>query len=485
MDKLKATIDYLKKRGVDYADIRLVETRHQGLAVRNGQAERCVAAEDRGFGIRVLHKGAWGFAASAKIAEAEMRRIADRAIEVARGSLICRGDPVRLAPVEPAVDAYKTPVRKDPFRVPLEDRLAVLLQASEIMARNPRIRAAEGAMDFFRTRKAFASTEGAAIEQEIWEAGAGIQATAVEGDEAQARSYPNSHGGQWATGGYEVIEAMDLAGQAERVREEALALVAAPDCPARQTSVILDGPQLALQVHESCGHPIELDRVLGYELSFAGGSFLTLDTRGTLRYGSPRVHIVGDATTPGGLGTFGFDDEGVRAQRFDIVRDGLFVNYLASRETAAALGLPSNGCMRADGWNRIPLIRMVNINLEPGAWTLDELIKDTEEGLYLSLNKSWSIDQLRLNFQFGCQWAQEIRGGTLGQVYKNPIYTGITPAFWNGCDAICNREHWKVWGVPNCGKGEPVQTARVGHGAAPARFRNVQVGAGAATRDDR
>jgi TldD protein len=478
VDTLKATIEHLKKRGVDYADIRLVETRHQGLGVRNGLVERCVAAEDRGFGIRVLHKGAWGFAASAKVAAAEMRRAADRAIDVARGTLICRGKPVRLAPLEPAVGAYRTPVKEDPFRVPLEDRLALLLRASEIMARKPQIKLAEGSMDFFRTRKTFASTEGAAIAQDIWETGAGIQATAVDGEEAQARSYPNSHGGQWVTGGYEAVVAMDLVGHAERVREEALALMAAPDCPAGRTAVILDGPQMALQVHESCGHPIELDRVLGFELSFAGGSFLTLDKRNRFQYGSPLVHIVGDATTPGGLGTFGYDDEGVKAQRFDIVRGGLFVNYLASRETAASLGLPSNGCMRADGWNRIPLIRMVNINLEPGTWTLDDLIRDTEDGLYLSINKSWSIDQLRLNFQFGCQWAQEIKGGRLGRLYKNPIYTGMTPAFWNACDAICNRDHWVVWGVPNCGKGEPVQTARVGHGAAPARFRDVQVGAG-------
>ncbi len=476
MDKLKTTMEYLKKRGVDYADIRLVETRHQGLGVRNGQVERSVAVEDRGFGIRVLHKGAWGFAASAKVSEAEMRRIADQAIEVARGTLICRGEPVRLAPVEPAVDRYKTPVRKDPFRVPLDARLDLLLRATAVLGQRSKIKVAEGSMDFYRTRKWFVSTEGAAIEQDIWETGAGIQATAVEGDEAQTRSYPNSHGGQWGTGGYELVEAMDLAGHAERVREEALALVAAPDCPARQTTVILDGPQLALQVHESCGHPIELDRVLGFELSFAGGSFLSLDKRGTFQYGSPLVHIVGDATTPGGLGSFGYDDEGVQAQRFDIVREGRFLNYLASRETAARLDLPSNGCMRADGWNRIPLIRMVNINLEPGAWTFDDLVKDTEDGLYLSINKSWSIDQLRLNFQFGCQWAQEIVGGKLAQVYKNPIYTGMTPAFWKSCDAICDRAHWTVWGVPTCGKGEPVQTARVGHGAAPARFRNVQVG---------
>jgi TldD protein len=231
---------------------------------------------------------------------------------------------------------------------------------------------------------------------------------------------------------------------------------------------------MALQVHESCGHPIELDRVLGTEISLAGGSFMTPEKLGKLQYGSPKVNIYADATTPGGLGSFGYDDEGVKAQRTEIIKEGRFVGYLTSRETAPLFKQKSNGTMRADGWNRIPLIRMTNINLAPGEAKLEDLIADTKQGLYFDTNKSWSIDDKRLNL-FAAEHL-EIKDGKLGQVYKNPIYTGITPDFWNTCDAVCNQSYWHVWGVPNCGKGEPMQTMHVGHGVSPARFTKVKVG---------
>jgi TldD protein len=250
------------------------------------------------------------------------------------------------------------------------------------------------------------------------------------------------------------------------------------------TTLILGPTQLALQVHESCGHPIELDRVFGTEASYAGTSFLTPDKYGTFRYGSDQVNLTADATIPGGLGTFGWDDEGVPAQRVPIVRAGVFCGYLSSRETVEQLREivgdrappASGGAMRADGWNRIPLVRMTNVNLEPGAWEFEDLIADTDEGIYMELNKSWSIDDRRLNFQFGTEIAYEIRGGKMGRMLKNATYTGITPQFWASCDAICNQNHWQVWGTPNCGKGQPGQRAHTGHGTAPARFRNVQVG---------
>jgi len=242
------------------------------------------------------------------------------------------------------------------------------------------------------------------------------------------------------------------------------------------TSLIIDGSQLALQVHESCGHPIELDRVFGTEASYAGMSFLTLDKLNNFRYGSDIVNIVADSTVPGGLGTFGYDDEGIKAQRVPIVTNGMFVGYLTSRETAAKINQQSNGAMRADGWNKIPLIRMTNVNLEPGTWKFDDLISDTEDGIYVETNRSWSIDDKRLNFQFGTEIAWEIKNGKLGRMFKNPTYTGITPQFWASCDAICNKSYWKMWGTPNCGKGEPPQTAHVGHGTAPSRFRNIKVG---------
>jgi TldD protein len=242
------------------------------------------------------------------------------------------------------------------------------------------------------------------------------------------------------------------------------------------TTLILDSSQLALQIHESIGHPIELDRILGTEASYAGTSFLKPEMVGHFKYGSEWVNIVADATHPGGLGTFGYDDEGIVSQRVPIITRGILVNLLTSRETAHHLGKESNGTMRADGWNRIPLIRMTNISIEPGEWTLEGMIADTDEGLFLSTNRSWSIDDKRINFQFGTEIGWEIKDGKLGEMVKNPTYTGITPKFWNSCDAIANRNYWQMWGTPNCGKGEPGQVAHVGHGAAPTRFRNVQVG---------
>jgi TldD protein len=339
-------------------------------------------------------------------------------------------------------------------------------------------------MKLFREQKWFVSSEGSRLEQAVVETGGGVMATAVGDDGVfQRRSFSDQ-----AQAGYEFIAELDLPAQAERCADEAEALLAAPVCPSGPRTVILGSEMLALQVHESCGHPVELDRVLGAEASFAGTSFMTVDELGVLQYGSPMVNITADATLPRGLGTFGWDDEGTPAERFPIVERGRFVNYLTSRQTAWWLAnhyrhttpippLPfSNGTMRADGWGRLPLIRMTNISLEPGDWTLEDLIADTDDGLFMNTPKSWSLDDKRLNFHFGVEVAYEIKNGKLGRLFKNATYTGITPQFWGSCDAICNENHWRVWGTPNCGKGQPMQVAHTGHGTAPARFHNVQVG---------
>jgi TldD protein len=344
------------------------------------------------------------------------------------------------------------------------------------MRKSKDIKVASSHMRCSKEEKIFGNTEGSFIIQEIAETGGGIEAIAISENEVQNRSYPNSHGGQSKTTGYELIEELDLVENAQKIAEEASALLKAKQCPQEETTLILDGTQLALQVHESCGHPVELDRVLGYEASYAGTSFLTLDKLGKFRYGSDIVNIYADAKIQGALGSFGYDDEGIPAQKFPIVKNGILNGYLTSRETAPIIDQKSNGTMRADGWGNIPLIRMTNINLEPGDWDFDDLILDTKWGILMSTNKSWSIDDKRLNFQFGCEIAWEIKNGKLGQILKNPTYTGITPAFWRKCDAICNRNHFKVWGVANCGKGEPMQLAHVGHGTSPARFRNIKVG---------
>jgi TldD protein len=475
-DLIAHVLDQARLKKVAYADIRIVRRRQEEIAVKNENVEALTSDEDFGFGIRLLFQGAWGFACSSKMTRPEMEAVFARALRIARASSTVRGKEISIPPVFPTVNRYQTPIAIDPFKVPLEEKLKLLLQSVAIIRKNKKVRIAEAFMGAYKTEKTFASTEGAFIEQEIVECGGGISAMAIEGGDVQVRSYPNSFRGNYATAGYEWIEGLKLGDQAERVSEEAVNLLLAKPCPSKITTLILDGSQLALQVHESIGHPVELDRILGSEAGYAGTSFINPGMVGNFRYGSEKVNVTADATILGGLGTFGFDDEGIKAQRAPIISGGILVNLLSSRETAPLIGKESNGTMRADGWNRMPLIRMTNINLEPGDWALKDLIADTEEGLFLGTNRSWSIDDQRINFQFGTEIGWEIKNGKLGEMIKNPTYTGITPRFWNSCDAIADHESWQMWGTPNCGKGEPGQVARVGHGAAPARFRNVQVG---------
>ncbi len=475
-DRLGNVLDWLKSKGVDYADCRYVHGEAEAIKVNDDTVDTFSRNLNIGVGVRVLHKGFWGFAAVASTKESDIKKAANKALQTARASATPKAEPARLAPQEPFKDHYKSPCEIDPFEVKTDRKLALLLEICKRLRTDDKIKTAEASMRFFKTNKVFCSTEGAEIEQDIIESGAGFETIAYDGKEVQKRSYPSSHGGDFASRGYEYIESMNLLDHVDRTREEAIQLLEAPDCPDTEADIVICSPQMALQIHESCGHPSELDRVLGTEISLAGGSFMQPDGIGKLKYGSDIVSIYGDATIPGGLGSFGYDDEGVKAQRFDIIKDGVHVGYQTSRETAPVMGQRSNGTMRADGWNRIPLIRMTNINLAPGDWSLDDLIADTENGLFFDLNKVWSIDDKRLNFQFGCECAWEIKNGKLGRMFKNPLYTGITPQFWNSCDAICGKPYWKVWGVPNCGKGEPMQTARVAHGTAPARFRQVKVG---------
>jgi len=459
-----------------YADIRIVRIDKEEITVKNGKVEAISSNQSQGFGIRVIVSGAWGFASSSKLDKEEVKATTALAVKIAQASAQLKKKDVLLTPVEKIVDSYKTRVEIDPFTIPLGRKVDLLLKADELMRKEKEIKVSEATMDFFKEKQIFASTEGSYIEQEIIESGAGIVATAVREGEFQTRSFPNSFRGHFATRGYEFIESMDLVENAERVASEARQLLYADPCPSMTTTLILDGNQLALQVHESIGHPIELDRVLGTEADYAGASFLTLDKLNDLQYGSDIVNVNADATLEGGLGSFGYDDEGVPSQRVQIIKDGLFVGYLTSRETASVLDQTSNGAMRADGWNRIPLIRMTNINLEPGEWTLEDMIADTDEGIYMDTNRSWSIDDKRLNFQFGTEIAWEIKNGKRTRMLKDANYTGITPEFWNSCDAIANKNYWVIWGTPNCGKGRPGQVAHVGHGTSPARFRNVRIG---------
>ena len=478
-DALTTALDAATAGGASYADVRGVHVNTESLSVREETVEALDRVESVGFGVRVLVDGAWGFACSAQLEGDEPDRIARTAIEVARASATAISRPVELVDEPPHQAKWSSPVVKDPFAVPLEDKVGLLVSATEVMSRVPGIRVARGTMDLLRQTSWFLSSEGADIEQTIVHTAGGLEAMAVEGSDVQMRSYPGSFRGHFASAGYELIDEMDLPGNAQRTAEEAVALLSAEACPQRETTLVLDGHQVMLQVHESIGHPTELDRVLGMEAAFAGTSFVGIPDVGELRYGSEHVNITADATIPGGIGTFAYDDEGVEAQRVDLIKEGILVGFQTSRETAAALGeTRSNGTMRAEGWENFPLIRMTNINILPGEGSLDDLIADVDDGIFMSTNKSWSIDDKRKNFQFGCEIAWRIEKGKLTTMLKDPRYTGITPEFWGSCDAVAGPSEWKVWGTPNCGKGQPGQTMRVGHGTSPARFRNVSVGVG-------
>ncbi len=475
-DIVELGIGLLEKEGIEYGDVRLSQTENEVINVKNGAVESIKSGESKGYGIRVI-KGGWGFASSSDFSERGMKESIKRALKIAAASSKISNN-IDLENVEIYQESYTTPYKKDPFKIPLEEKLDYLMDVDERMEIDDRIKVRKCNFNAWKTIKEFASTEGARIEQELIMTGGGLGVNVSDGEDTQKRSYPNSFGGDYNSRGYEFFEDLDLLGNAEDTAEEGVDLLEAEQCPEGEMDIILNTNQLALQVHESCGHPTELDRALGTEASYAGTSFLTPDKLGDFRYGSDIVNIVSDATAEGGLGTFGYDDEGVKAKKVDLIRNGIFVGYQASREGAAKVGVEVSGNMRADGWKNLPIVRMTNINLEPGDWSKDEIVEETEKGIIFDGIKSWSIDDKRLNFQFGTEAGYLIENGEITKLIKNPTYTGLTPEFWNNCDAIAGEEEWRLHGVPNCGKGEPPQTMQVGHGCAPARFTDIRVGVG-------
>ncbi len=475
----KLALDTATSLGATYADVRVMDIRQRYLSTKNGETAQVRESESQGLGMRVIVDGAWGFASTDDLSAKGVNAAAAQAVEIARSSALAKKQDVRLVPEPKTVDSWEGPCRIDPFSIPVSSCLDLMLKVDAELRKVKNITLSEVAMDFNRIDQLFLSSIGSEIRQSKNQTGAGFVATSFAGNEIQRRSYPNSFGGQYQTKGYELIEELDLLANAPRIAEEAAALHACDQCPVGEMDIILGSSQVGLQIHESIGHPIELDRVLGTEANFAGMSFLTLDKLGKLKYASDIVNVVADATPAHGpgLGTFAYDDEGVAAHNTPIIKDGLFTGYLTSRETAAAIGQErSNGSMRAEGWNRIPLIRMTNVSLLPGKGRLEDLIAGTDYGIYMETNRSWSIDDRRYNFQFGTEVGWEIKNGQRTRMLKNPSYGGITTEFWNSCDAICGPEEWILWGTPNCGKGQPMQTMGTGHGASPARFRKVHVG---------
>ncbi len=463
---------------VSYAEVRFAAEEVERLRVRDGAPDGVGASHKSGFAVRLIARGTWGFSCTATRSEAAIVQAVDQALAIARASAALGRPPVRFPPRDAQVGTYETPLEIDPFGVPLERKLADL-SAPEAALRQggAPIKSAEAWMSWTRIDKLLLSSEGSDIEQHFVYGGAGMLAIAVGDDGSmQRRSYPGTPGTEQLQAGYEVIAESRLLEEAPRIRREAIELLSADVCPPGHRNVILASSQLALQIHESCGHPTELDRALGHEISLAGGSFLQPEQLGKLRYGSPIVTLTADSIAPRGLGTFGWDDEGTPARRVALIQDGIFSDYLSSRETAAALGRESSATVRADGYDRVPMIRMVNVSLEPRSGSLEDLVADTSDGLLFDTNKSWSIDDLRLNFQFSCELCWEIKHGKRVRMLRDGRYTGATPDFWGSCDAITGPEEARIWGLSTCGKGDPIQAMQVAHAAPPARFANVEVG---------
>jgi len=474
---VEEAVDKAASLGASYADCRFVEIENESLSYSKGTPDSVTRVSDIGIGVRVLADGAWGFFGTSVINEKEVSRAIEKAVKIAKASAKLNDHPVELASVESYADSYHSNYKTDPFSISLNEKLGFLAELDGLMSGNAEINLRNSHIDFRKTNSYFVSTEGSKIDQILVHSGAGIEiGVSKSRHERAVRGFPQN-GGQYESKGYELLTEIDFAGAIPGLTEEALALLSAPECPSKTCDLVLEGSIAGLVIHEIIGHPLELDRVFGSERNFSGTSFATADQLGEMKYGSDIINVVSDPSHKYGLASFGYDDEGVKASKVDLIKDGMLVGYLSSRETATRIGGKSSGAMRADGWGNIPIVRMTNINLLPGDKNFDEMISMVDDGIYMSTVSSWSPSDDRSSFEFGCEIAYEIKGGKLGQIYKNPTFSGNTLEFWNSVKAIGDEPSWKVWGTPNCGKGQPGQNARTAQGTAPILISGVKVGA--------
>ena len=475
-DLIAKAIDKAEKGGASFAEVRVFGYKYEQISTRDGQIESCGTYNDRGYGIRVIKNGAWGFASTAVIDETTVDEIANLAIKEAEATSKVQKNPIVLTEEPIIKDKYKTPFKIDPFDIPVEDKIEILKLSDQIITeKGDAIKSRSNSMSFYNVYLDYGNSEGTRITQEELFSGASVSVIAIANDN-QSRNEE-----LYEMRGYEYIDKYDFEKTSDYVAKEAVILATEAKAPKEgKTNFILEPFQLGLTIHESTGHPTELDRVLGWEADFAGTSFLTLDKLGTnYQYGSEKVNLVCDPTMPYVLGHEKYDHEGVATKKFDVVREGIFKGYQSDRQTAKIVGLDnSNGNARIARYNRVPLVRMSNLYLEPdpqGPKNLDELIAETDEGIYGIGWKSHSIDDKRTNFQFAVQIAYEIKNGELGQPLKNTIYQAATPEFWGGLDMMT--QEWAIEGLgPSCGKGAPhMQAMWVSHGGPYSRFKDVNI----------
>ena len=490
-------LDFVEKHGASYADVRLyLDDQGESLSVKNEVVESASIGSESGAGVRVLKNGSWGFASFSdlsrpeSICRHELFAAAREALALAETSSRLRSFPLELAPLGnvPLVANYETSYSVDPFSVPISEKIALLKDAcAALNDASGKIAVRTSELTSGRFTKMWAAFERGLpqrryITQTFRSCAFELFVLAIDGDEVQERSF--GHGGIAHAGGLEFIHTLNVQDLATQLRSEAHELLTAPECEPGMADIIILPHHLGLHVHET-GHAFEGDRLLGYEQTYVGGTFINeiIADIGSYPFGSEAVNIVAEATFPGGYGTFAFDDEGVPAQSFHLVEQGIIKNVLTSRETVQQINrrigrnyfTQSNGTMRAASYTRMPLIRMTNISLLPGNVTLSDLIGRLDRGLLLEGTQSWSMSEDRKNFDFGVQYASEIRNGKIGRVVRNAGYTGNNLAFWRSCEAIAGEHEAYMLNVPNCGKGMPGQSMSTGHRTSPALFRNVEV----------
>ncbi len=476
-DLADAALATAKQAGASYADIRINRYRNQFLFTRDRRVQNLVNTEDYGFGVRVLVDGTWGFASSSSVTKDDIAAIARQAVGIARANKAVNSDPVRLAPVEAFPDAsWTTPVKKDPFEVPLQPKIDLLLQINEEALKVTGASFVSAFMLFVNEKKFFASTDGSYIDQSLIRSWPTFSITAVNRE--TNRFYQRNALTAPMGVGYEYVESYPLLQEVRVAAEEAVATHKAKPAPAGQKTLILHPTNLWLTIHESVGHPTELDRALGYEANFAGTSFLTTDKLGKFQFGSKLVNIVGDKTQERAMATCGYDDDGVKTTRFPIISEGMFVDYQTTRDQAHLIGQKaSHGCSYADNWSSIPFQRMPNVSLLPGDKDVSEqdIIGATDDGVFIKGDASYSIDHQRYNFQFSGQTFWEVKNGKITTQLRDLAYQSNTPEFWKSLDMIGGQSTYQLGGAFSDGKGQPVQTNSVSHGCPVARFSKVNI----------
>jgi TldD protein len=471
-----AALEAAKKAGASYADIRINRYRNQFIFTRDRRVQNIVNTENYGFGVRVIVDGTWGFASSSNVTRDEIARIAMQAVGIARANRRLNDEPVQLAPVEAYDTSWNTPVKKNPFDMPLQPKLDLLLQIHEAALKVNGASFVSAAMQFVNEQKYFASTEGSHIQQSLIRSYPTFNVTAV--DRTTGKFYQRAALTAPMGMGYEYIESYPLLEEARVAAEEAVAMHKAKPAPAGQKTLILHPTNLWLTIHESVGHSTELDRALGYEANLAGTSFLTTDKLGKFEFGSKIVNLVADKTQDRAIATCGYDDDGVKTTRWHLIKDGVFVDYQTTRDQAHLIGRKaSHGCSYADNWASIPFQRMPNVSLEPGEKDLTEqdIISATDDGVYVKGDASYSIDQQRYNFQFSGQTFWEVKGGKITTQLRDLAYQSNTPEFWKSCDMVGGKSTYALGGAFSDGKGQPMQINSVSHGAPITRFARVNI----------